>query len=309
LLIISETDEVNSGILAQRLNFQGEIDYINKSINTNEQFIDVSGVGSDIDASMITYLTIEAVGAAVSDFDTYPLNINFMPPERIQGNIIQVGNYEVDMYKFVALVVGGAVILGGILSAIGSSFFAYKINAQEGENSSSEKDIEIFRNTIAENEKNQKSDIVPTLTKIIETNKFVTDVYTALSTDIPDNIYIKRFVTNDNGGIGIIGEAKTSESVQDFVKGLREKNNDLMLAKLSINSKDDVVPAKIPNGFTFEIKTSQTDVSLNDDPLQTALQSVGNVTQNVTVAPMPQPVQTTTSGDSSSLMPPPSPLI
>ena len=114
---------------------------------------------------------------------------------------------------------------------------------------------------------------------------------------------IKKFVTNSDGGIGILGEATTSESVQDFVKGLREKNSDLMLSKLSINSKEDPVPAKIPNGFTFEIKTSKIDVSLTDDDFLNKVVPGGSIqTPNI----MQQP---TNRRGPAPMTPPPSPII
>ena len=301
-LIISETDEVNSELLSQRLDFQGEIDYINKSINTNEQFIDVSGFGTDIDSNMISYMTIEAVGAAVADYDDYPLNINFLPPERINENSIQVGEYEVDLYRFITVLIITSIVAATIVCIIFAAILSTNVNTMEGQNYSAEKEIEVFKKTITTNEKAQKKDVLPILTKILETNKSVLDVYSALSTEIPESIYIKKFVTNSEGGIGILGEAKTSESVQDFVKGLREKNNDLMLSKLSINSKDDPVPAKIPNGFTFEIKTSKIDVSFdNENIMETVIQNVPNKTQNTQ--------QQRGRRSSSPMTPPPYPVI
>ncbi len=301
-LIISETDEVNSEMLAQRLDFQGEVDCINKSINTNEQFIDISGVGTDIDSNMISYMTIEAVGAAAADYDDYPLNINFLPPERINENLIQVGEYEVDLYRFITVVLVSAVLAAAVVCIVVTSLLTTKVNNMQGQNYSAEKEIEVFKKTIKTNEKTQKKDILPILTKILETNKTVFDVYSALSTEIPDSIYIKKFVTNADGGIGILGEAKTSESVQDFVKGLREKNSDLMLSKLSINSKNDPIPAKIPNGFTFEIKTSKIDVALTeDDFINTVMQNNPIQTQNITK-------QRGRRGP-SPMTPPPAPII
>ncbi len=301
-LIISETDEVNSELLSQRLDFQGEIDCINKSINTNEQFIDISGVSADIDSNMISYMTIEAVGAAAADYDDYPLNINFLPPERINENLIQVGEYEVDLYRFITVVLISVILLAIITSITITSFLTHSINNMQGKNYSAEKEIEVFKKTINANEKTNKKDILPTLTKILENNKTLFDVYTALSTEIPESIYIKKFVTNSDGGIGILGEATTSESVQDFVKGLREKNSDLMLSKLSINSKEDPVPAKIPNGFTFEIKTSKIDVSLTEDDF------INNVIEN-TQAQKQNLTQRRGRRGPSIMTPPPAPII
>lgn len=297
LLIISETDEVNAEILAQRIDFSGTIDCLNKSLNQSDEFIEVDGLGSDIDANMISYMTIEAVGAACADYEAYPLDLNFLPPELIKANQVNVGDFEVDFVHFAMLAIGGALLIAAII--IGVVYFA--INAQKSaiddKNNTYRGQIEVFDRRITENKNSSNKTVFPVLSKVLENNKTIVGVYTGLSTEIPDTIYIKKFVTNAQGGIGIIGEATTSESVQDFVKGLREKNADLMLSKLSVNSKSDLVPAKIPNGFTFEIKTSRTDISLDYD--EDILQSINPMTTTMT-----------TSGSRRSQMaPPPSPVI
>ena len=295
LLIISETDEVNSELLAQNLNFKGNLDCINKSLNENEPFIEISGVGSDIDANMIAYMTIEAVGAAVSDYDDYPLNINFLPPERVNENLVQVGEYMVDLYRFIIIVLGFAILAGFIIGGIISAVLGSQMDQLQGKNSDSKNKIDVFKKRVTEDESTQKKNYFPVLTNVLNNNKVVVDVYSALSTQIPEGIYIKKYVINANGGIGIVGEAPTSESVQDFVKSLRELNPDLMLAKLSINTVNDPIPAKLKNGFTFEIKTSKTEVDLNSDE-QFIQSSIQNTSTNI-------------NNSTNGMLPPPSPLI
>lgn len=265
LLIISETDEVNAELLAQRIGFQGNIDCLNKSLNQNDEFIEVSGIGSNIDSNMISYMTIEAVGAACADYDEYPLNLNFLPGEMINENIVQVGDYEIDFIRFAILALVTGLVIGIVIVAVVSFIVKAQKDAIDSKNTEYRGQIEVFDRRISDNKTSTGKSVFPVLSKVLENNKSIVGVYTGLSTEIPETIYIKKFVTNSQGGIGIIGEASTSESVQDFVKGLREKNSDLMLSKLSVNSKADLVPAKIPNGFTFEIKTSSNDISLDYD--------------------------------------------
>lgn len=298
LLIISETDEVNSELLAQRLNFEGDLDCINKSINANEQFIEVSGIGSDIDANMISYMTIEAVGAAASDYDDYPLNINFMPAERINENLVQVGDYEVDLYRFIIVVILTALLSAVLLGAIISGVLRSMTDKIEGDTSAAQNKIDVFKKRVDENSKTQNKNVFPVLTQVLDNNKIVVDIYRALSTQIPESIYIRKYMSNANGGIGIVGEAKSSESVQEFVKSLREINPDLMLYKLSINSEDDNVPAKIKNGFTFEIKTSKSEINLDEDE-QFIQSNIRNTSSKINGP----------SGGGYGLTPPPSPLI
>ncbi|MCD7739730.1 MAG: hypothetical protein LUH11_00050 [Candidatus Gastranaerophilales bacterium] len=269
LIIISEIEEVNAELLSQNINFEGTVDYINKNTSADNQIIDIPADNSDIDMNMISYMTIEAVGAAVSDFDEYPLNINFLPVERINQNMVEVNGYEIDFYRFLIVIFAGAILIALIISFIVGGLLSVQTNSLNTKNNETTNDIQVFKKKISTKDQAIQQDMMPVLNKILETNKSVIDIYGALSTDIQDSIYIKKFVTNAQGGIGILGESKSSESVQEFVKGLREKNPDLMLAKLSINTKYDPVPAKIPNGFTFEIKTSHTDVELIDDALNT----------------------------------------
>lgn len=308
LLIISETDEVNAELLASRLEFSGEIDCINKSINASEQFIDVSGVGSEVDANMITYLTIEAVGAAVADYDEYPLNINFVPPERISANLVQVGDYEVELFRLVAVVLIIAAVLGFIVGFAIKSFFGMKTEALNTESRNTQEQITVFQRRIKENSQAGKGNVFPVLKKLVDNNVAINTAYNLLSTEIPDDVYIKRFVANVDGGIGILGEAKTSELVDVFATGLKEKNKDLMVTKLSVNAANTLTPVKMANGFTFEIKTQSVDVDLyetNDivrENLSNAMTSINNVT-NVPVMP------TRRQSRPSSGMTPPPPVI
>lgn len=295
LIIISETDEVNAELLAQRVNFQGSIECLNKSLNQSDEFIEVSGIGSNIDSNMISYMTVEAVGAACADYDEYPLNLNFLPSEMINENMVQVGDMEIDFTRFAILSLVSGIVVGLIIVALVSFAIKAQKDAIDSKNTEYRGQIEVFDRRINNNKASTGKTVFPVLSKILENNKSIVGVYTGLSTEIPETIYIKKFVTNSHGGIGILGEATTSESVQDFVKGLREKNSDLMLSKLSVNSKADLVPAKIPNGFTFEIKTSTTDVSLDydEDFLPSAINQMtsqrGGSRRNQ-LAPPPSPV-------------------
>lgn len=305
LLIISEADEVNPELLSSRLNFNGEIDCVNKSINSNDQFIDISE-GSDVDTNMITYMTIESVGAAVSEYDDYPLSLNFLPDEKINKNMATVGDYEVDIYKFGIVVVGLALVLALIIVGLVNLILGQQIEGLSSSQKSSKKQIDVFKKRIKENtpSKNKKN-IFPILKQVIEQNNSTVDIYTSLSTDIPEHIYIKRFVTNADGGVGILGESKTSEAVNDFVRTLREKNPDLMLSKLSVNTKDDLIPAKIKNGFTFEIKTSSTSVFFAEDEAQQNLLNAQRIINQSNQNNKTKNTKNNTGSSRKSLTPPP----
>ena len=237
LLIISETDDVNAELLSQRIDFAGDKQSINKSVDVNDAFMDVSSVEADIDPNAIPYITMEAVGAAVSDYDEYPLDINFLPAERLRSNIVEAFGYEVDFMRLVLFCVVLALLIGAIIGGIIYFLLNMQISNMTETSDDARREIMAFQQKLNKTGKGPQKDMLPTLTKILENNKNVIAGYTALSTDIPEAIYIKKFVTNEAGAIGILGEAKTSESVERFVNNLKEKDSSLMLSKLSVNTK------------------------------------------------------------------------
>lgn len=265
LLIISETDEVNAELLSSRLDFQGEIDCLNKSVNANEQFIDISTAGADIDSNMVSYMTIEAVGASVASFDDYPLDLNFLPDEKIGKNVVRVGAYEVELQRLVITVGIIGVIAGLIFGITAKTILGSWTTALTEDVTHSKKKVKVFKERVERSERTKSKNIFPVLKQVIDTNTSIIDTYQGLSTEIPDTVYIKKFVANGDGGIGIIGEAETTEEVTAFLKGLQEKKPDLSLIKISLNTEHDIVPGKIPDGVTFEIKTKDNDVYMDDD--------------------------------------------
>lgn len=258
LLIVSETDEVDPGLLSSGLAFQGEIDAINKGINTNEKFIDIS-MDAGLESSMITYMTIEAVGAAVANYEEYPVNINFLPDERIKKNLISIGEYEVDATILIGAIIGAGIVAALIIVGLFSLFFTIKTNELTKISTDSQDKINVFKKKAAESQTKFKG-LYPSMKHIIDTNKKATDIFEALSTDIPENIYIKQFATNSNGGLIIIGKAKTSEDVREFVTSLKSKNNDLHLSKIAIDENQVNLNGN-SNLYVFEIKTQNVEIT------------------------------------------------
>ena len=307
LLIISETDDVNAEIVSQRITASVNVEYINKSVDVSDSFIDENAIDDEIDKGVLPYITIESFGAAVSNYDNYPLDINFMPAERINNNIVVVGPYEVDFIRFVIVCIGLAVLLALIIAGLVIAFLSFNLGKMNESNMDNQREIKVFKEKIAKSGNMNKKDMLPILTNILESNKNLIAVFTALSTEIPDNMYIKRFITDETGAIGILGEASNSAAVERFVTNLKDKNNALMLSRLSVNSKYDTIPAVIPDGFTFEIKTNDKDISLQDDVYfqpNGTVSSYNPVMHSIQNSPAPQ-VQTQTRG----MIPPPSPII
>ncbi|MBQ3642315.1 PilN domain-containing protein, partial [bacterium] len=262
LLVISETDDVNAELLATRVNFHGEIDFFSKNISSNEEFIDYAGVGEDIDTSTISYITLEAVGAAVSSYIDSPVNINFLPPERINNNLIQVGDYDVDTKKFSVAFIVIALIIAGIITALTQFCLNMQLTKFNEDRDAANNEANNYRNQMTPNS-DSKDNIFPILKQLDEQNIQVVNLFSALSTDIPDGIYIQKFVSNASGGVGIIGEAKSSDAVYQFVKKLKEKRDDIILSNLTTNS--DLLDTSAGNSFIFQITTSSSEVDFSEN--------------------------------------------
>ena len=264
LLIISETDEVDARILAQRLDFDGKIDCLNKSINRNEQFIEVNERNSDVDSNMISYMTVEAVGAAAADYEEPPIPLNFLPQERIKKDLIQVGNYYVKFRNFLLFVILFSIFTAYVLSFVLNKVMEINLEKKAQINDKAVEDINVFRKTVEQGSDMTSAAVLPIITEIINTNKEIADTYEALSVEIPREVYVAKFIAKSNGGIGILGESKTSEAVEAFAGNLRSRNDGLVLTKLSVNEQNGNNGSKIPKGYTFEIKTPVENVSFQD---------------------------------------------
>ncbi len=275
LLIISETDEINAEVLARSFDFQGNVDCLNKSISYNEQFIDTSLLDIDVDSDMVSYITIESVGVALSSLGNCFLDINFLPEEKKKNNIVEVCGYEIDFNRLVVLVLRVSVLSGLIVGMCGKFIFSAQANGLKNKNTSNNQQIEVFKRQTQEIEADVTKDLFPILKKIEDSNLETVNVFTALSQVIPENIYIKKFVKNPNGGIGILGEANNGDSVNDFVKGLRATNEDLILQKLAVKTSEDFLSENnTPRAYVFEIKTKSQDVYL--DAVEESLSGFSN---------------------------------
>lgn len=303
LLIISETDEINAEVLARSFDFQGNIDCLNKSISYNEQFIDTSLLDIDVDSDMVSYITIESVGAALSSLGNCFFDINFLPEEKKKNNIVEVCGYEIDFNRLVVLVLRVAILSGLIVGMCGKFIFSTQANGLKNKNTSNNQQIEVFKRQTQEIEADVTKDLFPILKKIEDSNLETVNVFTALSQVIPENIYIKKFVKNPNGGIGILGEANNSDSVNDFVKGLRETNEDLILQKLAVKTSEDFLSeTNTPRAYVFEIKTKSQDVYL--DAVEENLSGFSN-NQDYENNDGANSANEITRGDRGALTPPP----
>ena len=258
ILIVSETDEVDPTFLSGNITYPGEIDTIIKGINANERFMDIS-LESGLDMNMISYMTIEAVGSAVSDYDDYPVDINFLPGERINNKLIPVGEYEIEISSLIVAVAVVAVVSALVISAFFAMIYGIKQKELTDLSKRNHENIEIFKGQAASAKSGFKG-LFPSLQHIVEVNKNVTTIFESLSVDIPENIYVNQFYSNSDGGILIAGKAKSSDAVKEFVSALKAKNSDLLLSKFAVDENIINLSANT-NNYVFEIKTQSKPIT------------------------------------------------
>ena len=268
LLVISETDEINAEILSTRINFQGDIDYISKNVNTNDEFIEINTISDDMDSdpNSANYITIESVGAAVSHYIETPISINFLPAERINKDITELFGHEVDAKRFSIAIILAAIIFALLIALLVRTILNNQLTKINEDNLKSRQLAESFRNKLNQNQAGKDSNVFPVLKQLDDQNKNIVATFSALSTEIPAGVYITKFVSNAEGGIGIIGQSKNGSAVQEFVKSLREYKDDVVLTNLSSNS--GLLDSSPTSSYTFEIKTSQANVNFNANEIE-----------------------------------------
>lgn len=322
MILISETDDINTQLLTEKIEFTGDIECVNKSAGEDEEFIEYSELDIDSESSMISNLSLEAVGAGVSVSDEYLGSINFLPGDRISKNLIEVGPYEVEWFRFLILVLVIALLAGALLGGLLYFIFSSRAEDSRAVNVANTKEIKLKEDSIKQKGKNSSQhEILPVVQQTLANNEFIYNMYSALSAEIPENMYIRKFVSDNKGGLGVIGESRTSEAVESFVNKLKDKNTNLMVSRLSVNSTSDQY-CRIPNGFSFTIKTASVDIDLEDN-VQGVRDTLRGMTNNMNTilpdgtsrplpydqtVPVPQPLNSLPSGN-NSMSPPPPPVI
>ncbi len=276
LLIISETDEVSAELLSEKINFDGSIKYLDRNKYSDKSFMNIE---FSVLQNYIPMISLESVGAATYNYESYPLKFNFLSETGEGGDLggpltLNLFGKEIEFDRkaivTILLAVLGSLIL--IFSVIGFGLSTLnKKMSSEIENLSQEQiDLE---NKIKESKISvDVADIYTISQDIYTANKTELALFNGLSIDIPPQVWVDSFYTNANGEVIITGKAMGTEYIYSFFKGLKKRDPNVFISRLQLDY-DESLPLTAVNTsnsiLLFEINSTKNKSKTEDDSSST----------------------------------------
>ena len=280
MLIVSEVENVSAELLAAKLNFNGEIGFIEKNKYSSYP---VTKVNLNILPEYVNKITPEAVGVSVYNYVTniYPLNFsttNVTNQDKtvtveFKGQIIVVTNKLMQSITM-------AIVLSIFIIFLGVFFLlTYTMNAQD-------KIVQKYSDEAADLDKklssfagaSKKVDIRLIQFDMLQNNRMEKLYYDSISIDKPHNLWLTKYYTDSNGAVLIKGEAASVSVVYEFFKNVKSMvlDSDILLTKLEFKDSENV-DSLYNNGrqiYVFELSNAKYNTVL------TSLASEGENSQN-----------------------------
>lgn len=295
LLVVSETNDVSAEILCHKINFEGELKYLDRNMYADKSFMEMS---PSILPKYSPMISLEAVGAAAYSYETFPLKFNFMVTD--SSEVSQVINlrileqdYEVNRKAVINIsaIVGVAVlcfllVICFIISVMEKRLYS-EINTMQDE--FVEYQTKINATAIGGDLNN-----IYAVSKAIadENDKDIAIIY-GLGTEIPSDVYLTSFYCNSSAEVRMEGNSNSSESIYAYIKGLKTKYPDIQISKLQLGYTDENTKATV---YSFLIESSaaaKRSAELSTQTQQTAQQNNENGNkppQNIMPDPLGAPL-------------------
>ncbi|MDD3238137.1 MAG: hypothetical protein PHV37_08595 [Candidatus Gastranaerophilales bacterium] len=282
LLIVSETNDVSAELLSTKINFEGDVKYLDRNKYTDKSFINIDF------AVLQTYtplITLEAVGTAAYNYEPYPIKFNFLEDAGVLDTVtpltINLFGKDIDIdRKAIGLIFGAAaavIIIFFVLIAL--LFNTLDSNIKKDLTELTQQETQL-KDKVGQSGMNaNKADIFTVSQQIFNENKHEFTLYNALSTDIPKDAWVEYFATNSDGEVTIQGKSAGSDSIYTFFRGLKNANPDVYISQLQtdLNSNAAVPDITATNGlYTFEIKSSKNKPNSSTSPVTPSTQQDSN---------------------------------
>lgn len=252
LLVVSETNDVSAEILCHKIQFEGNLKYLDRNMYADKSFMELS---ASILPKYSPMISLEAVGAAAYSFETFPIRFNFLSSDmELSSTIIFtfMGNdYEIERKSItnIGLIVGVVVLcilllISFIISMLDKKMVS-EINSMQDEFSECQRQI---NSTNIGGDANNIYNVSRTITE--ENEKQIAVIF-GLGTEIPEDVYLTSFYSNSNAEVRIEGNSNSSESIYEFIKGLKTKYPDIKISKLQLGYLDESAKATVYS-FTME---------------------------------------------------------
>lgn len=255
LVVLSETDLVSAEILSKRLQFGGNVIFVEDNQYRKEPLMEMS---LNIVPEDQIKVSLHAIGAICSD-EEFPVSVDFLAfgskkTARVEVLEIPISNGQIIKLTPKKATIVAAVIFALVLAPFGIGYYFTQQMYAKMQQQSSELDAKITE-IDAQLKKYESKDGKPQfdpfaeIEKVLKFNRAKIMAYAALGESIPQNLYLTYFMTGDDGIIDIKGCADSVEDVYVFFKNLKDllAESKLRLNKLDLKSGslDQIVSSTI----------------------------------------------------------------
>ncbi len=236
LLVVSETNEVSAEILCHKINFDGNLKFLDRNMYADKSFMEIAGT---ILPKYLPVISLEAVGAAAYTYEAFPLKFNFLVTADSEFSqmisIHMMGqDYEVDRKTVLNISVIGAVAVLCVFLLFGFLISLFEKRLYKEINIMSDEFVEIMAKVNATKTSGDVNDVYSVTKKLSEENSRETAIFYGLGSEIPSDVYLTKFFCNSEGVVSIEGNANSSESIYAYIKGLKTKYPDIKISKLQL---------------------------------------------------------------------------
>lgn len=298
LLVISETNEVSAEILCHKINFEGEIKFLDRNMYTDKSLMEVS---EDIISKYLPVISLEAVGTATYSYETFPLKFNFLQDGDIENadniNITAFGNeYEINKKSLLNICVIVAVVVLCVFLLIGFLISLYDKRKLKETTMMSEEFVQIMAQLKATETSGDVNSIFTVQSKISEENNKEIALFYGIGSEIPNDVYLTNLFSNSMGEVRLEGKSTSSESIYTYVKGLKTKYPDIKISKLQMDMNEE---GQVSSLYSFLIESEAASRKAAEDAAKETEGENGTQQQNqgennqpkalFPIVPAPQP--------------------
>lgn len=267
LYVISKTDVISAKILADKLQYNGQIIHQDVNCFATEPFI---GVDSSIDEADAKNISLDVIGAAIyRDLGRYvPVRFNLFNASlgdiylNEQPLVLRFNSLSFVMSVENMLVLG--LIIAAIIGAIGFAYYQtlnVQVSAKEAEVTKIKNEIAVIQKYLDDNKDISGDEFRPSeeIQMGVAHNKGVYSYYSIVGTEIPKKLWLTHLALGKHTTIE--GQADNLESVYSFYRNVKDYNPQagIQLQKLDLATKSKVSSLTAEDGFDTETIVSSMD--------------------------------------------------
>ena len=283
ILVISESDEIDAEVIADKLSFHGSKKFLNQNKYNDKQIMDVD---FSVLPNYINQISLTAVGTALYYSVDYPIKFNLLPNASLEvasnEYILECFGKEYSVTKeymqafVIAILIVVTAISGCIYGLL--KYFNNNLNAEiakvQNNIQNTQKSIESLKES--EKEEGPVTLDLGQLKSNVETQNLKSLMYyAAIAYNIPRSTWITGFMVNSKGAVAIEGKASHTSKVYEFFRSVKSAipESDISLTKLKFAvGYDDLVGISDRLLYDFTLSNSLFSPSL--DSLSDSLPSV-----------------------------------